>query len=140
MNGSVVSTGMPLKSEIRPIRSHRGVKAGGYPYPPQNNPLSPKATLPQRGRVGTQNRPEQARSKPGTSQNQARTKSEPTRFAPAPLYHPHSPSPGPLDHPHRGSQRPVEAPAGAVRRNRQPVSGKREEGVIKLDDIQCERQ
>ena len=100
----MVVTGMPLKSEIRPVRSHRVGQVGENPYLPHNTPLSPKATLPRRGRVGAENKPEQIRTKPEPSQNQVRTKSEPTRFAPAPLYHPHNPSPGPLDHLLRASR------------------------------------
>jgi hypothetical protein len=99
LNGSLVTTGMPLKSEIRPVRSYRGVKVGENPYLTQNTPLFLKATLPQRGRVGVQNKPDQARSKPGTSQEQPRSKPGATQVAPAPLYHSHSPSRGPLDHP-----------------------------------------
>jgi len=100
----LVVTGMPLKSEIRPVRSHRVVKVGENPYLTPNTSLSLKATLPRRGRVGAENRPDQARTKPGPTRNQSRTKSEPTRFAPAPLYHPCNPSPGPLDHPLRASR------------------------------------
>jgi len=100
----LVVTGMPLKSEIRPVRSHRVVKVGENPYLTPNTSLSLKATLPRRGRVGAENKPEQVRTKSAPSQDQARTKSEPTRYAPAPLYHPCNPSPGPLDHPLRGSR------------------------------------
>jgi len=88
---------MPLKSEIRPVRSHRVVKVGENPYLAQNTPLFSKATLPRRGRVGAEYRPDQVKNKPGTSQNQVRTKSEPTRFAPAPVYHPYSPSTAPCE-------------------------------------------
>jgi len=80
------------------------MEAGENPYLTQNTPLFPKATLPQRGRVGTEKRPLQARYKPGPTRNQPRTKSEPTRFAPAPLYHFCNPSPAPLDHPFRSSR------------------------------------
>jgi len=95
---------MPFKSEIRPVRGYSGAEAGENPYPTPNTSLSLKATLPRRGRVGAENRPDQARNKPGATQEQARCKPGATQDARAFLYHPHSPSPGPLDHPLRASR------------------------------------
>ena len=104
LNSSLVTTGMPFKSEIRPVRGYSGAEVGENPYLTPNTLFFPKATLPQRGRVEVKNRPDQVRTKPGPSQDQPRTKSEPSRFAPALLYHLRNPSPGPLDHPLRASR------------------------------------
>jgi hypothetical protein len=84
---------MPFKSEIRPVRGYRGAEVGENPYLTPNASLSLKATLPLRGRVRAENRPDQARSKPGA-----------TRVARAFLYHLPNLSPGPLDHSLRASR------------------------------------
>jgi len=68
------------------------VRAGKNPSRHPNASLFRNPPLPQRGRGEKQNRPDQARSKPGTSQNQARTKSVCTSLTVALLY-PLSPTP-----------------------------------------------
>jgi hypothetical protein len=95
---------MPFKSEIRPVRGYRGAEVRENPYLTPNASLSLKATLPRRGRVRAENRPDQARSKPGASQEQARCNPGATQVARAFLYHLPNLSPGPLDHSLRASR------------------------------------